>query len=88
MVVFAIRIDETHLKSCLPSKGKKGVEKVAILAAETLAIMSLLIMPSAPQGIADANCLSPNVSKLPIAIAIANVPTSSPSSRVTVSMSG
>lgn len=41
MVVIAIRIDEAHLKSSLPSKGKKGVEKVAILAAETLLIMSL-----------------------------------------------
>ena len=41
MVVIAIRIDEAHLKSGLPSKGKKGVEKVAILAAETLLIMSL-----------------------------------------------
>ena len=46
MVVIAIRIDEAHLKSSLPSKGKKGVEKVTVLAAETLLIMSLLIMPS------------------------------------------
>ena len=87
MVVFAIRTDETHLKSGLPSKGKKGVKKVAILAAKTLLIMLLLIMPSRhcrmPTPIPQPKCIK-------IAIVIANVLslTSSPSSRVTVSMSG
>ena len=85
IVVIAIRIDETHLKSGLPSKGKKGVEKVAILAAETLLIMSLLILPS-------IHCRrqfpQPKCIKIANVIAISNVLTSSPSSRVTVSMSG